>query len=61
MKEEYVANDILAIYPEGTRNGFEKGVNPTKYANEHIYMFKYEGAIRRIILQYKFQPQLFNP
>ena len=27
--------------------------------DEHIYMFKYEGAIRRIILQYKFQEKSY--
>ena len=30
-----------------------------KYFNEHLYIFEYEGIIRRIILKYKFQDKAY--
>ena len=37
------------------------GVDKTldKYFNEHLYIFLYQGIIRRIILKYKFQEEAY--
>ena len=37
----------------------EKNRNIESEFDEHIYMFKYEGLIRRLILQYKFQEKSY--
>ena len=40
---------------ENIKNNF----NDKKYFNEHLYIFFYQGIIRRIILKYKFQEQSY--
>ena len=37
----------------------EKNLQERKYFNEHLYIFEYEGIIRRIILKYKFQDKAY--
>ena len=40
---------------ENIKNNF----NDKKYFNEHLYIFLYQGIIRRIILKYKFQEESY--
>ena len=37
----------------------EKNLQERKYFNEHLYIFEYEGIIRRIILKYKFEDKAY--
>ena len=37
----------------------EKNLEERKYFDEHLYIFEYEGIIRRIILKYKFQDKAY--
>ena len=40
-------------------NEENKEIENKKYFNEHLYIFLYQGIIRRIILKYKFQEEAF--
>ena len=37
----------------------EKNLEERKYFDEHLYIFEYEGIIRRIILKYKFEDKAY--
>ena len=39
--------------------GIDNIENNTKYFDEHLYIFKYEGIIRRAIIKYKFKEETY--
>ena len=39
--------------------GIDNIENNTKYFDEHLYIFKYEGIIRRTIIKYKFKEEIY--
>ena len=39
--------------------GIDNIENNTKYFDEHLYIFKYEGIIRRTIIKYKFKEETY--
>lgn len=55
LNENFLCNKCYKILENDAKFNVEKFEKLKNEFDEHIYMFKYEGAIRRIILQYKFQ------
>ena len=44
---------------KGRKANIENDFNDKKYFDEHLYIFLYQGIIRRIILKYKFQEEAY--
>ena len=59
LNENFLCNKCYKILENDAKFNVEKFEKLKNEFDEHIYMFKYEGAIRRIILQYKFQEKSY--
>ena len=59
LNENFLCNKCYKILENDAKFSVEKFDKLENEFDEHIYMFKYEGAIRRIILQYKFQEKSY--
>ena len=66
LNEEFLCNKcekiledkaIFGIDKNNSKKNYEK--NSEKYFDEHLYIFLYEGIIRRAILKYKFQEESY--
>lgn len=59
LNENFLCNKCYKILENDAKFNVDKFEKTENEFDEHIYMFKYEGAIRRIILQYKFQEKSY--
>ena len=59
LNENFLFNKCYKILENDAKFNVDKFEKTENEFDEHIYMFKYEGAIRRIILQYKFQEKSY--
>lgn len=59
LNETFLCDKCYKILENDAKFSIEKFEKLENEFDEHIYMFKYEGVIRRIILQYKFQEKSY--
>ena len=59
LNENFLCNKCYKMLENDAKFSIEKNRNIESEFDEHIYMFKYEGLIRRLILQYKFQEKSY--
>ena len=59
LSTESLCNKCKMKFQNQAIFGIEDYTNISSYFNEHIYMFKYSGEIRNVILNYKFQEKSY--
>ena len=59
MCQKILENEAVFGIDKYKKMEIEKNLEERKYFDEHLYIFEYEGIIRRIILKYKFQDKAY--
>ena len=59
LDKEFLCSKCCKMLEKNTNFNIEKNADLEYNFDEHIYMFKYEGVIRKIILEYKFQDKSY--
>ncbi len=59
LDTNFLCNKCYKVLKKEAIYGIEKNQNEENLFDEHFYIFKYEGIIRKLILQYKFQDKSY--
>ena len=59
LNQEFLCKKCQKMLENQAEFNVEENQNPEKHFKEHIYFFKYEGMIRKIILKYKFHDKAY--
>ena len=59
LNENFLCNKCYKMLENDSKFSIEKNRNIESEFDEHIYMFKYKGLIRRLIIDYKFQEKSY--
>ena len=59
MNSEFLCNKCKKQLENQSEFKIEKNFNTNNYFQEHLYLFKYQGMIRKVILNYKFNDKSY--
>ena len=59
LNENFLCKKCKNMLEHHANFNIDKNLDKEKYFDEHLYIFQYEGIIRRIILKYKFQDKSY--
>lgn len=59
LKSDFLCNKCQKILESQAKFKIEKNSNTNYYFEEHLYIFEYQGMIRKVILNYKFNDRAY--
>ena len=59
LNDDFLCKKCYKILESEAEFGIEQYTDEDKIFDQHLYIFKYEGIIRKIILKYKFQDKAY--
>ena len=59
FNSDFLCNKCQKLLESQAKFEIEKNSNPNYYFEEHLYIFEYQGMIRKVILDYKFNDKSY--